>query len=333
MTMIYHQDDGDLAYLAGKPVGVIGYGSLGRAFALNLRDSGVQVIVGGRSEASRETAEADGLTATSIEEAARAARILLLLMPDEVMPAVYLESVAPHLRRGDMLVFASAYNVAFGYIEAPPFVDVGLIAPRLMAAAVRERFEAGAGYCSYVAVGQDASGQAWRTLLALARAVGALEPGAIEVSFEQEAALDLFIQQTVMPVLHDLLDKAARLLISRGFPPEAVLTELYLSGEFAAYLHHAEQRGLVSALRQTPPIAQYGILSRVERFSDLKLDRLLEVTLDEIQAGNFAREWTKERQDNHRRLNQLLKAYVDPDLLDWEQQTLESFGRVTEPEV
>jgi len=332
MTMIYHIEDGDLAQLAGRTVSVIGYGQLGRAFALNLRDSGVRVVVGGRSQTSREAAEADGLMAATIDEAVRAANILLLLLPDEVMPAVYLENIAPYLRRGDMLVFASAYNVAFGYIEAPPFVDVGLIAPRLMAAAVRERFAAGDGYCSYVSVGQDASGRAWGTLLALARAVGALQPGAIEVSFEQEAALDLFTQQTVMPVLHDLLDKAAHLLISRGFPPEAVLTELYLSGEFAAYLRHAEQHGLLSALRRSPPVAQFGILSRMERFNDLKLDRLLEVTLDEIHAGDFAREWARDHSDNYRRLNQLLKAYTDPDLLDWEQQALESLGRMAEPE-
>jgi ketol-acid reductoisomerase len=226
-----------------------------------------------------------------------------------------------------MLAFASAYNVAFGFIEAPPFVDVGLIAPRLMGAAVRERYQSGEGFSSFIAVGQDASGQTWPTLLALAKAVGALKAGAVEIGFEQEAALDLFTQQAILPAFYHLMKTAAHLLIEKGFPVEAVLTELYFSGEFAHFLRQVEYEGLITTLCRTPLTNQYGTLSRMERFNDLKLERLLEVTLDEIRSAKFAHEWAKEYADGRRRLETLLKNPENRELLDLEEQTLDLLGR------
>ncbi len=330
MPFIYHEDDGDMDDLAGRQVSLIGYGHLGRPMALNLRDSGVAVVVGTRGEDSREQARADGFEATTIEDAVRRGQIIFMLLPDEVMPPFYLEQVSPYLQRDDMLVFGSAYNIAFGFIEAPAFVDVGLLAPRLTGAAVRERYASGAGYCSFVSIGQDASGQAWRRLLGLARAAGALRGGAIEVSFEQETELDLFAQQVVMPIMQHVIQKAAQLLISRGYPPEAVLTELYLSGEFAHYLQQAEQVGLLPALKQTSLTSQYGTFSRLDRFNDLKLERLMEVTLDEIHNGRFAQEWVKEAADGYRRLNHLAKSQEDLELFELEQQALDLLGRSDE---
>ncbi len=327
MTVIYREEDGDLSVLDGKRVAVIGYGHLGRPFALNLRDSGVQVTVGIRDDEHGEKPSADGFAAAAIEDAVTDAQVIMMMLPDEVMPQVYLERVSPHLERGDTLVFGSGYNVAFGFIEAPPFVDVGLIAPRTLGAAVRERFERGEGFNSFVAVGADNSGRAWQTVLALAKAVGSLRAGAVEVSIEQEAELDLFVQQALMPVFHHMMITAANLLMKSGYPPEAALSDLYISGEFTDYLQRASQSGLLNALELTSPTSRYGAMSRMERFNDLKLERLMEVTLDEIRRGNFAREWAKEYSDGYPRLRKMQDALEKLDLWAFEQDTLEMLGR------
>jgi ketol-acid reductoisomerase len=325
MTIVYHEEHGDLSHLTGKIVSVIGYGSLGRPVALNLRDSGVNVVVGRRMDDGQTPVDTDDLTVTTIEDAVKNSHIIMLMLPDEVMPEVYLRQVSPHLLRGHTLIFGSAYNVAFGYIEAPPFLDVGLIAPRILGPAVRERYQQ--GFHSFVAVGQDASGQAWRTVLALAKAVGSLKAGAIEVSFEQEAELDLFIQQAILPAFHHIIVTAAHVLIDAGYPPEAALSDLYLSGEFTYYLEQAMRFGLMHAMRIAPLTSQYGTLSRLDRFNELKLERLMEVTLEEIRAGKFANEWAREYADGYRRLNHLLKTQVDMELWELEQQTLDMLGR------
>jgi len=330
MTVVYHEEQGDLDALAGKIVAIIGYGGLGRPMAWNLRDSGIAVRVGVRTDESRAAAEADGFTALQIDEAVKAAHIIMLLLPDEAMAGVYLESVSPHLVRGHMLVFSSAYNITFGFIEAPPFVDVALIAPRVPGAAVRENFEADKGFVSFIAVGQEASGNAWTLLLALAKAVGTLRAGAIELNFERETELDLFTQQAILPAFFHIITTAAELLLAKGYPPEAVFTELYLSGEFDFYLREAAHIGLLNILKQTPLTNQYGTFSRMDRFNDLKLERLMEVTLDEIHTGNFAKEWTKEYADGYRRLKSLLKYQDSLDIWELEQQTLDLLGRETD---
>ncbi len=327
MTIIYHDEHGTLDALNGKTVGIIGYGSLGRPFALNLRDNGVQLMIGARTEQTAQIALEDGLSVRSVAECVAVADVVVLMLPDDVMPQVYLEQVSPYLRRGQLLIFGSAYNVTYRFIEPPPFVDVGLIAPRTLGQGVREQFQNGLGFQSFVSIGQDATGQAWTLLLAVAKGMGALQGGAIEVSFEQEAELDLFVQQTVLPVLHHLLTSAADLLLARGYPPEAVFTELYLSGELSGYLQQVASSGLLNTLRTTPLTNQYGMASRLERFSDVKLERLMEATLKEIHSGEYAREWAREGQDGNRRLNAFYRAQDKLERWELEQQTLDLLGR------
>jgi len=139
MTTIYHEDDASLNMLNGKAVGIIGYGNLGRSVANNLRDSGVKLLIGVRHDETREQASQDGFEPENIADMIPKCHILMFMLPDEVLPEVYLETVSPALQRGHLLVFASGYNIAFGYIEPPPFVDVGMIAPRTIGAAVRSR--------------------------------------------------------------------------------------------------------------------------------------------------------------------------------------------------
>ncbi len=332
MTMMYQEHDGDLEFLAGKCVGVVGYGHLGRPIALNLRDSGIQVLVGARGDQTRDTAIEDGMTVRSIDEVVKQSHIIMMMLPDEVMPTFYLEQISPHLQRGQMLIFGSAYNITLRFIEPPPFVDVGLIAPRILGSGVREKYEIGEGFFSFVSVGQDSSGQAWNLVLALAKSIGALKKGAIEITFEQETELDLFMQQAVLPAFHHVMTTAANLLITKGYPPEALFSELYLSGEFAYYLEQIKLQGLLKSLSLTTLTNQYGTISRMDRFSDLKMERLMEVTLNEIHSGDFAREWSKEFANGYRRLKTFYKNQEELEIWQLEKQAMEMLGLETDTE-
>ena len=323
MTVIYHEDDASLNMLSGKTVGIIGYGNLGRPVANNLRDTGLKLLIGVRQDETREQARRDGFEPEDIPDIIHQCHILMLMLPDEVLPEVYLGTVSPSLQRGHLLVFASGYNVAFGYVEAPPFVDVGMIAPRTIGAAVRSRYLDGRGFYSFVGVGQDATGTAWDSLLALAKAMGSLRAGAIEITMEQEAQLDLFVQQAVLPAYHHIMTTAAKVLLNMGYPPEATMMDLYISGEFTDYLSRAAQRGLLHALRLSSLTGQYGIFSRLERFQELKLEGLMEATLDEIRNGDFSKEWAREYEDGYPRLGSLLREQEKLDLWKLEQQTAE----------
>ncbi|MDK3158951.1 hypothetical protein FBR02_00725 [Anaerolineae bacterium CFX9] len=327
MTLIYHDDDGDVSILDGKRVGVFGFGNMGRPSALNLRDSGVELIVCDPNPERVTMAREEGFQVVPIEQAAQQVDILMPLVRDEALPRMYLDYISPHLRRGQTLIFSSAYNIKFGFVEPPAFVDVGLVSARTVGTAVRDRYLSGEGFASFVAVAQDTSRKAWQTVLAIARAMGALRGGAIEIQFEQEAELDLFMQQAILPIFHMAVMTAAKLLMEKGYSPEAVFTELYLSGETSDYLKHASFQGMNNALKLQSLTAQYGALSRHERFSDLKMERLMEVSLEEIRSGKFAQEWAREFNADYPRLRALLKAREKMDMWELEQQTIEALRR------
>lgn len=309
MTIVYQETDADLQRLAQHRITIIGYGNLGRSFALNLRDSGASLTIGNNPDRYATLAANDGFTVKPIAEAAAVANMILLIIPDEVMPQIYLEQVAPHLQTGDTVVFASAYNVAYGFIEPPSYVDAGLIAPRSLGISVRDGYLNGLGYPAYVAVGQDHSGQTWQNVLALALALGALRQGAIEVSFEQEVELDLFFQQALLPALHHMLLTAVDVLIGEGYPPEVVLTELYLSGELATLLGRAGVVGWSKALKLMSPTAQYGLYSRTLQFQEMKTKRQMESILDDIRRGDFAQEWSAEHRNGYPRLATMRRRF------------------------
>lgn len=328
MPVIYHEADANLMALQGRQVAIIGYGNLGRSVALNLRDSGLIALVGNADDAYADLARTDGFEVHSMSEAASAADIKLLMLPDEVMPEMHLLHISPTLRSGDMLVFASGFNVAFGFIEPPPFVDVVMIAPRTMGTGVRENYLKGQGFLSFVAVAQDFTGKAWDRLLGLALAIGTLRAGAIELNFRQEAELDLFVQQTILPSLHNLIFTAADLLIKEGYPPEAALLDLYVSGELGYVLGKAAELGLMNALKLYSPTGQYGMLSRIERFQDQKLRRQMEITLDDIRSGKFAQEWATEYANGYLRMEALRQKREAMMLWSLEDQALGSLRQL-----
>jgi ketol-acid reductoisomerase len=322
MTVIYREQDASLNALKGYRMAVIGYGNLGRPFALNLRDSGLDVIVGNIDDDYAVQAHRDGFDVVDIAEAAQKCSVKLLMLPDEVLPEVYLASISPSLRPGDTLLFASGYNIAFGFVEPPPFVDVVMVAPRTIGAGVRDSVLRGRGFLSFIAVGQDATGGAWDRLMALALALGTLQLGAVELTFEQEAELDLFMEQSFLPAFMHLMTTAADLLIHEGYPPVAVLPDLYASGELSFVLDLAAERGMREVLRLYSLTAQYGMLSRNERFQDTKLQRQMQLVLEDIRSGKFAQEWAAEYASGYPRLETLRRRWSAMPFWAAEEQAL-----------
>lgn len=322
MAVIYRDADANLGLLTDKHIAVLGYGNLGRPMALNLRDSAFPVLIGNPQDSYAVHAYRDGYEVVSIADATARSNLILVMVPDELAPQVYLIEIAPYLKPGDTLVFASGYNITFGFIEPPPFVDVVLVAPQTVGAAVRDGYVAGSGFLSFVAVAQDASGQAWPRVLAVAKALGALHRGAIEMTFQQEAELDLFCQQALMPAIHSVLQTAIDVLNREGFPPEAIFTSLYLSGELGYIISRWADQGILPSMEMHSLTHQYGTLSRIERFKEVKLARQMETTLDSIRHGDFAQEWAAEFADGYPRLEALRRRLANMPFWQYEREVL-----------
>src|SRR5208282_3483480 len=216
----YYDPDASLEILRNKTLGIVGYGNQGRAQALNLRDSGLEVMIASLRDASAGQAEKDGFTVRSVAEVAERADVLALLIPDEVQREVYADVLRARLRPGQTLDFAHGYNIHFGLIAPPADVDVIMVAPRMIGAEVRESFVDGRGAPAFVAVAQDASGHAMETALAWSRGIGATRAGAFKTTFAEETELDLFQEQAVWPLLFRTWTTAFEILVEKGFPPE-----------------------------------------------------------------------------------------------------------------
>jgi ketol-acid reductoisomerase len=319
---LYTEQDGNLLHLQDRLVAVLGYGHLGRPVALNLRDSGVRVIVGNTDDSFAEQARQDRFEVYPINQAVKQANILFMAMPDEVMSSLYLEQIANYLKARDLLLFASGYTIAFNYIEPPAFVDVGLIAPRTLASRLRQSYLAREGYPSYLALHRQTTPQAQDRLMAMALGMGALRGGALEVSFAQEVLLDLFWQQAILPALHNLLLTATQVLMKEGIAPEVAMNELYLSGELGEFFQQAAHLGWIETLKSMSLTGQYGVLSRTERFQESKIQAHMEHILETIRSGDFAREWGSEYVDGYPHLQRLQAKWGQSALWRSEQEAL-----------
>ncbi|HZO99134.1 MAG TPA: ketol-acid reductoisomerase [Terriglobales bacterium] len=305
MSRVFYDRDADLKHLDGKTVGIIGYGNQGRAQALNLRDSGVSVLVGGLEDTYLDMAREDGQEVSGIKETVQKSEIILMLIPDEVEPAVYAEHVRQNLREGTMLCFASGYNIHFQEIVPFEHVDVVLLAPRTLGLAVRETFTRGTGVPADVAVWRDHTGTAWPTLLALAKGIGCTRIGAFESSFREEVELDLFSKQALWPALFDCLLTGFEVRVERGYSPEAVALEFYASGEAADIFLEMATQGLFAQMRFHSLTSQYGVLSQYKGATGLGLRRRMEEVLAKIRDGSFAREWAQEAKAGYPTLKKL----------------------------
>ena len=325
-AVVYHDADADLTALAGQRIAVIGYGNQGRAQAMNLRDSGLDVIIGAIADASRRRAEGDGFRVEEIATATQLADVVFLLIPDEIMPDVYERDIAPHLKASAAIVFASGYNVAFGHLAPPKDIDVLMIAPRMIGEGVRDTYVDGRGFPSFVTVHQNATGKAQQRLLALAKGVGSTRAGCLELSMKDEAALDLFSEQGFGPAFGAALTSAIETLIEAGYPPEAVFLELYMSGELAYTLKRFVDTGIIEQMDFHSRTSQYGSMTRSWRFADVDLKTRMRDALEEIRSGKFAAEWQAEQREGAPRFAQLRALRQHHPINEWEAQTRAAFG-------
>jgi ketol-acid reductoisomerase len=325
MTRIFHDSDAPIEPLLGSRVAVIGYGNQGRSFALNLRDSGLDVHVGTIADSSQRAAASDGFAATPIAEAVEGADAVCLLIPDEVMGDAVAEHIRPGLRSGATVCFASGYAVAFDEVALPDDVDLVMVAPRMIGVGVRESFVDGSGFIAFVGVERDATGGAWPRALAIARGVGATRRGSVEMTFRQEALIDLFVEQGIAPALQKVWRDAAMVLLEAGIPLDAILAEFYLSGEIERTYRAMREIGPSKQWQLHSPTSQYGTMSRAERFADLDTPERMRAALDEIASGVFAKEWAAERAAGYPRFRALKEAEGRDALMDLEDETRAKF--------
>ena len=306
-TPIYHDADADLAIVQAKRLAFIGYGNQGAAQAQNLRDSGVsEMLIGNREDRYKEAALASGFQVVSIPEAAAWGDVVFLLIPDEEQPQVFREQIAPHLRAGAALVVASGYNVAFQLFDLPDFIDAIMVAPRMIGTGVRERYLRREPYPCFISVERDVSGNALELALSIARGIGATRGGAILSSAREEAALDLFSEQAIWPVIMVAFRTAYEVLHQAGFSDEAILYEMYLSKEPAEVFERIAEQGLFEQLSPHSHTSQYGQLNAL--FADDSpwlYEKFRRVLHDDILSGRFAREWSDVQAKGAERLEQM----------------------------
>ena len=296
MVKIYYETDANLELLQGKMIGVIGFGSQGHAHALNLHDSGCNVMVGlYPGSKSRQVAQDAGLRVGSVEEVAREADIIMMLVPDQVQRQVYLESVERGLSAGNMLMFAHGFNIHYGQILPPPDVDVTMIAPKAPGHGLRELFSKGLGVPALLAVHQNATETARDTALAYAKGIGCARAGVLETTFAEETETDLFGEQTVLCGGVTALIKAAfETLVAAGYQPEVAYFECLHELKLIVDLMY--EGGLSWMRHSVSTTAEYGDYTRGPKVIDDRVKQSMKQILGNIQSGAFAREWILENQ-------------------------------------
>lgn len=313
---MYYEKDGDLGVFEGKTVAVLGYGSQGHAHALNLRDSGVQVMVGLRKEfASRKEAEELGLPVYTVEECAKKADVIMMLLPDEKQKKVYDEQIAPYLKEGQSLAFAHGFNIHFGQIVPPAFVDVFMVAPKGPGHLVRRVYEEGNGVPALIAVHQDASGQAKTTALAYAKGLGALKAGVIETTFKEETETDLFGEQAILcGGVTELIKAGFDTLTDAGYQPEIAYFEcLHEMKLIVDLIYEGGFEGMRYSVSDT---AEFGDYYSGPRVIDAHVRETMQGVLQDVQDGSFAKAWIEENESgrafyNRRKEEELAHPIVE----------------------
>ncbi|WP_232687003.1 ketol-acid reductoisomerase [Halobacterium zhouii] len=294
---VYHESDADRRHLEDKTVAVLGYGSQGHAHAQNLADSGVDVVVGLReNSSSRDAAEADGLRVETPVDAASDADVVSVLVPDTVQPEVF-EAIEPELEAGDTLQLAHGFNVHYGQVEPPERVDVTMVAPKSPGHLVRRNYEAGQGTPALLAVYQNATGEARQEGLAYADAIGCARAGVVETTFREETETDLFGEQAVLcGGVAELTKAGYETLVDAGYSPEMAYFECL--NELKLIVDLMYEDGLTAMWDSVSDTAEYGGLTRGEAVIDESVRENMEAVLEQVQNGEFAREWIAENQAN-----------------------------------
>ncbi len=291
---IFYDKDADLSKLEGKTVAILGYGSQGHAHALNLKDSGVEVVVGLRADSSsRAKAEAHGLEVLDIAEAASRGDVVMVLLPDEKQAEVFEAEIADGIAAGNLLLFAHGFAIHFEQILPPPGVDVGMVAPKGPGHLVRRQFEEGNGVPCLMAVHQDATGEAHDLVLAYAAGIGGGRAAIIETTFKDECETDLFGEQAVLcGGASELVRAGFETLVEAGYDPRLAYFECLHELKLIADLMY--EKGISGMRYSISNTAEYGDMTRGKRVVTEESRKEMKKILEEIQSGEFAREWIAE---------------------------------------
>jgi ketol-acid reductoisomerase len=308
---MYYDNDADPAALAGQTVAIIGYGSQGHAHALNLHESGVDVVVGlAPGSKSRAHAEEAGLRVLDVPDAVKAADVIMIAVPDTAQKAVYDAEIGPHLRPGQLLLFAHGFNLRFGRIQPPADIDVGMVAPKGPGHLVRSVYQAGGGVPALFAVEQDASGTGRARVLAYARALGNTRAGVLETTFKEETETDLFGEQSVLcGGTAALVKMAFETLVEAGYQPELAYFETMHELKLIVDLMY---RGGLNFMRfSVSDTAEYGDYVSGPRLIDESVRERMRAVLGDIQDGSFADRWVTENETGRHEFERLRAADRD----------------------
>ncbi len=319
MSKRYYEKDGNFSAIKDKTVAIIGYGSQGHAHALNLRDSGVDVVVGlYHGSKSWPKAEAAGLKVMTVADAAKAADVIMILTSDHLQADIYQKDIAPAMKAGKTLMFAHGFSIHFGTIAPPADVDVSMVAPKAPGHRVRELFTEGVGVPALVAIHQNPSGKALETALAYALALGCLKTGVIETTFREETESDLFGEQSVLcGGTSELIRAGFETLVNAGYAPEIAYFECLHELKLIVDLIH--EGGLSYMRYSISDTAEYGDYSRGPRIINQQTREEMKKILSEIQSGQFAKEWINENKTGRKNFLAMRSAQQD--------QQVEKVGR------
>jgi len=306
MAKIYYEQDADLNALKGKTLAVLGYGNQGRNQALNLKDSGIKVIIGTRSDKTKAQAKADGFEAYDSKEAAAKADIIQILIQDDLQGSLYKNDVLPSLKAGKALMFSHGFNIHFGQIVPPADVDVFMIAPKGPGHLVRTTYLEGKGVPALVAIHQNATGNALKLALAYGKAIGATRAGVLETTFKEETETDLFGEQVgLCGGLSELIRSGFETLTNAGYQPEVAYFECLHEVKLIVDLIY--EKGITGMRDAISTTAKYGDITRGRRIITDNTRHEMQRILAEIQSGLFAREFVLENQANRPVYNSLLR--------------------------
>ncbi|MCS7111134.1 MAG: ketol-acid reductoisomerase [Ignisphaera sp.] len=319
MVKIYRDEDILLEPLKSRIIAILGYGSQGRAWALNLRDSGLNVIVGlERQGESWRRAVEDGFSPIYTGEAVAKADIVVFMVPDMAQKSLWLNSVRPYMRRGTDMVFAHGFNIHYRVIEPPPGSDVYMVAPKAPGPMVRRTFLAGGGVPALVAVYRDVSGSALQKALAISKGIGCSRAGIVETTFKEETETDLFGEQVILVGgVMELIKASFETLVREGYQPEVAYFEVV--NELKLIVDLIYEGGLLGMLRAVSDTAKYGGLTVGRYVVDESIRNKMEKVLDRIRSGEFAREWISEYERG--------MPTVNKEMRELESSTLETIGR------
>ena len=307
MAKVYYSNDADMNLLNGKKVAIIGYGSQGHAHAQNLRDSGVQVVIGLRKGKSWDKAVQDGFDVKTVAEATQESDIIQILLPDEVQPDTYKNEIEPNLTEGKALFFAHGFNIHFKEIVPPENVDVVLIAPKGPGHLVRRVYEEGFGVPALIAVEQNASGQAFEIGMAYANGIGATKAGVLGTTFKEETETDLFGEQTVLcGGVTELVKAGFETLVEAGYQPEIAYFECFHELKLIVDLMY--EGGLSGMRYSISDTAEYGDYVSGQRVIGEASRKAMKEVLKDIQDGTFARNWINEHKSGRPNFNRMAQA-------------------------